>query len=379
MQQMPATVKRSIELVGLIALGFVIHKASDIIMPLLMAFFLSILLLPVYRFLRSRGLPEVVAISLSLLAAVLVFGLVGWFFGMQIGRLISDIPAIQENLNAHWHRISGWINAKTQFTTQQQLEWLRRQSNTLLGNAGSYLSGAALSITNIFVFVALLPIYTFLIMFYKNLLLRFVFLWFPKEHHDTVHTALLETQVIIKSYLVGLMIQITYITVLLGTLLWILGIPHPLLIGAIFAVLNLIPYVGALIGNIIGVLLTLTASQDFLPIIKVLAAIAAVQFMDNNILMPRIVGSKVKLNALASIVGVIIGGALAGVMGMFLSLPVMAILKIIFDNSPNLKQWGIVLGDETPRSSPMNAPRFLRQKDEKKEKIEEKTKPDKPE
>jgi predicted PurR-regulated permease PerM len=126
-----------------------------------------------------------------------------------------------------------------------------------------------------------------------------------------------ESQVIIKSYIIGLVIQITYITILLGGLLFLFGIEHAVLIGVVFAILNLIPYVGALIGNIIGVLLTLTSSQEVWPIFVVLGTIAAVQFLDNNILMPRIVGSKVKINALATIVGVIVAGSLAGISGMF--------------------------------------------------------------
>jgi predicted PurR-regulated permease PerM len=133
----------------------------------------------------------------------------------------------------------------------------------------------------------------------------------------------------------------------------ILGIKHALLIGVIFAILNLIPYIGALVGNVIGVLLTLTSSQELGPILTVLVTIAIVQFLDNNILMPRIVGSKVKINALASIVGVIIGGSLAGIAGMFLSLPTIAVLKIIFDRTDNLKQWGVLLGDEIPKQSPL--------------------------
>jgi predicted PurR-regulated permease PerM len=167
-----------------------------------------------------------------------------------------------------------------------------------------------------------------------------------------------ETQVIIKSYIVGLVIQITYITILLGGLLFLFGIEHAVLIGVIFAILNLIPYVGALIGNVIGVLLTLTSSQEVWPIFVVLGTIAAVQFLDNNILMPRIVGSKVKINALASIVGVIVAGSLAGISGMFLSLPVIAVLKIMFDRSNHLKQWGVLLGDEKPKYSPMSFPVF---------------------
>lgn len=346
MKDLPITVRRSIELLGLCLTAYVISTARDVVTPVLMAFFLSILLLPVYRRLRKWRLPEVLAILCAILSAVLVLAGIVWFFSAQVSNLLSDIPEIQKNLNLHWHSVSNWINDKTNFSSQQQLQWLQKQSNNLLGNAGSYLSGAAVTLTGVFVFVGLLPIYTFLILYYKDLLLRFVFLWFEPAQHPAVRTTLTEAQSIIMSYLVGLMIQITYITILLGGLLAILGIKHALLIGVIFAIFNLIPYVGALLGNIIGVLLTLTASQELTPIFIVLGAIAAVQFLDNNILMPRIVGSKVKLNALASILGVVIGGTLAGVAGMFLSLPVMAVLKIIFDNSTSFKQWGILLGDE---------------------------------
>jgi predicted PurR-regulated permease PerM len=194
------------------------------------------------------------------------------------------------------------------------------------------------------------------LLFYKNLLLRFVFLWFPQNTHSKVEEVMRETEVIIKSYLIGLLIQITYITVLLGGILFFIGIKHAILIGAIFAILNLIPYIGALIGNIIGVLLTLSSSQEVWPIFVVLGTIAFVQFLDNNILMPRIVGSKVKINALVTIVGVIVAGAMAGVAGMFLSLPVIAVLKIVFDRTEILKQWGVLLGDERPKSSPMKFP-----------------------
>lgn len=357
MKEIPTTVKRSIELLGLCLLAFVLSAAKDVITPLLMAFFLSILLLPLYRLLKKIKLPTIMAILLSIIAAALVLAGIIWFFSSQVAKLLSDFPEIQKNVNIHWQHISEWIGEKTNYSSREQLDWLQKQANNVLGNAGMYLSGAALSLTGIFVFVGLLPIYTFLILFYKDLLLRFVYLWFKPEQHPTVHATLAEAEVIIKSYLVGLMIQITYITVLLGGLLWVLGIKHALLIGVIFAILNLIPYVGALIGNIIGVLLTLTSTQDLTPVITVLASIAAVQFLDNNILMPRIVGSKVKLNALVSIIGVIVGGSIMGIAGMFLSLPVMAILKIIFDNSVSFKQWGILLGDQIEKT-PAMAPLF---------------------
>jgi len=355
---LPGTVRRAVELMGLYFLGVIIVAGSGIFMPIVLAFFIGIVLLPVYRFFRNRKFPEVLSISLAiLLLFILVVGIL-WFFSSQVSSLIADFPQIKENVSLHLHTLSEWIGRKFNFSTEKQVDIINDQSKKLVNYATAVLGGAASSVTGIFVFVGLLPIYVFLILFYKNLLLRFVFLWFPTSQQKQVEDAMRETEIIIKSYLIGLLIQISYITVLLGLSLMLFGIKHAILIGVIFAFLNLIPYVGALLGNIIGVLLTLASSQELWPIFTVLITIAVVQFLDNNILMPRIVGSKVKINALATIVGVIVAGALAGVSGMFLSLPILAVLKIIFDRTESMKQWGVLLGDEQPKVSPMHFPVF---------------------
>lgn len=351
---MPLTVKRSIELLGLCLLGLLVVTGKTVVMPLLMAIFLSILLMPIYRMFRKIRLPESLAILFSIVVLAIFVLLIIWFIGYQVGMLVADYPTLQKNTLSHLSKLSNWINEKMNFSTQEQLEMLQGQSGKMMDNMGGVLSGAAVSLSSVFIFFGLLPIYIFLIMYYRNLLLRFGFMWFSKDDHTEVARVMHETQTIVKSYLVGLLIQIIYITVLLGGLLLLLGIKHALLIGVIFAILNLIPYVGALIGNLIGVLLTLSSSQDFLPVIEVLLAIAAVQFLDNNILMPRIVGSKIKINALVSILGVVIGGALDGIPGMFLSMPVIAVLKVMFDHTHHFKHWGILLGEERPVQSPLS-------------------------
>lgn len=369
--KLPVTVRRAIEVVGLYYFIKIIIVGQGIVTPLLMAFFLSIMLLPLFRFFRNKKLPEVLSIILSLLLLIIVMAGLIWFFSAQISVLVSDFPAIKQNVMAHLNALSAWISTKTNYTTARQVQIINEQSDKLLNYAGGMLGGAFGSITSIFVFVALLPIYIFLMLFYRNLLLRFVFLWFPKDTHQKVEEVVRESQAIIKSYLVGLLIQITYISVLLGGILFFIGIKHAILIGVIFAFLNLIPYVGALIGNIIGVLLTLTSSQEVWPIFAVLGTIAFVQFLDNNILMPRIVGSKVKINALATIVGVLVAGAVAGIAGMFLSLPIIAVMKIVFDRTNNMRQWGVLLGDERPTRSPLAFPVFRMKSREVQKKLEE--------
>eukprot|EP01132_Coremiostelium_polycephalum_P013050 gene13050-15927_t len=355
---MPLTVKRSIELLGIVLLGTILVVGSSIIMPVLMAFFISILLVPVYRFLRKWKVPEVLAIVVPILLLVIFVGLIGWFFSSQISTLVNDFPQIKKNVSQHLHALSNWISSISDYSTKEQTDFLNKKSDDLLSYAGTAASGAAVTLSSLFIFVGLLPIYIYLMLFYKDILLRFIFMWFKTDHHPRVKDAIYETESIIKNYLVGLLIQITYMTILLGGGLMIFGIKHALLIGVIFAILNLIPYVGALIGNIIGVMLTLTTSTELWPVLTVLIVIAVVQFLDNNILMPRIVGSKIKINALVAILGVVVGGSIAGVSGMFLSMPLIAVLKVIFDRTDQFKQWGVLLGDERPAKSPMTFAAF---------------------
>ncbi len=359
---MPLTVKRSIELLGIVLVGALLVIGNDIIMPIIMAFFISIVLLPIFRLLRRYKFPEIAAIILPILLLAIFIGLIVWFFSAQFATLVNEFPEIKKNVSSHLNSISAWISSISDFSTKEQVKFINDKSNDLLGVAGKAASGAAVTLSSIFVFMGLLPIYIYLMLFYKDILLRFIFMWFKPDHHPRVKDAIYETEAIIKNYLVGLLIQVTYMTILLGGILLLVGIKHALLIGVIFAILNLIPYVGALIGNIIGVMLTLTSSTELWPVLTVLIVIAIVQFLDNNILMPRIVGSKVKINALFAILGVIIGGSIAGVSGMFLSMPIIAVLKVIFDRTDTFKQWGVLLGDERPSRSPMTFPSFRKKK-----------------
>lgn len=374
MREMPLTVKRSVELLGLAVLGTIFVLGNSIIMPVIMAFFISIMLVPIYRWLRKYKCPEILAIILPILLVFVFVAGVGWFFSAQVSQLVSDFPQIKQNVSLHLKSLSAWFGQITHVSTTEQLNFIGKKSNDLMNMAGGMASGAAVTLSSIFVFVGLLPIYIYLILFYKDILLRFIFMWFKPDHHPKVKDAIYETEAIIKNYLVGLLIQVTYMTILLGGILLLLGIKHALLIGVIFALLNLIPYVGALLGNIIGVLLTLTASTSLTPVVTVLAVIAAVQFLDNNILMPRIVGSKVKINALMAILGVIIGGSMAGISGMFLAMPIIAVLKVIFDRTAMFKQWGVLFGDERPAKSPMKFPSFRRRSSVPSEAGVEKTK-----
>jgi predicted PurR-regulated permease PerM len=144
------------------------------------------------------------------------------------------------------------------------------------------------------------------------------------------------------------MIEMTIVFSLNALGFLLIGIKYAIFLALVAALLNLIPYIGMIVANIFCMLITLISNETMklADVFWVFVVLALVQFIDNNFLMPMIVGSKVRINALVTIVGVLVGGALCGVPGMFLAIPGLAVLKVVFDRADGLKPYGMLLGDD---------------------------------
>jgi len=167
-------------------------------------------------------------------------------------------------------------------------------------------------------------------------------------HNDkSVTEILMETKVIVQSYLVGLFMEFVIIATLNSIGLLVLGMDYAILLGVIGALLNVIPYLGGLIAVGLYVMVALITKSPVY-VFYIMGLYALIQFVDNNYIVPKIIGSKVKLNALVSILAVICGAALWGIPGMFLSIPATAVIKLILDRVDSLRPWGLLLGDTMP-------------------------------
>ena len=190
----------------------------------------------------------------------------------------------------------------------------------------------------------------FLILLYRTHFMKFLNKLFKQEHQSTLFDILCQIKVAVKSYLVGLIIQMVSVATMTSIGFMIAGVKYAVLLGVLTGLLNLIPYLGILIAMVISIFATLTGTPDISMILGVIIVTIIVQLIDNNILVPLVVSSKVEINAMASIVGIIIGGAIAGISGMFLAIPTIAILKVIFDRIEPLKPWGYLMGDDLPKT-----------------------------
>ena len=326
-----------------------LYIGQDILAPLGFAFLFSVLLRPVEKKLIVWGIPKIPAIVFTLIIAILIVAGLITFLSKQITSFVRDIPAIKHNLNDLWNQFQNWLSTTFHLSRAQQAKIIDKATSNTMENIApvSTLGVVTASVATII----LIPVYVFLFLYYRMLLLRFVVELFEEAQQEKVYNVIHEIRYVVQHYITGLLLETTIVAVLNISGLLLIGAPFAILLGLIAAILNLIPYIGGLVAVFLTAIVTFTNTGSIEAALWTIIVFMVVQLVDNNFLVPRIIASRVQLNALISIVGVLIGGALCGVSGMFLSIPLIAICKVIFDKVDELKPWGKLLGDDIPKTT----------------------------
>lgn len=348
---LPFYIRLTITLLALICLTYIFYVGQNIIIPVMIVFLFAILLRPVVLFFTDRlRCPHVLAVMFTVLLLVLCFVGLFAFISIQVTDIASDFDKIERNFIVHLHNLENLVKEKLNLSVSEQREYIDGAAEDSLEKGKEMIGTTLLSFTDTLLNITLVPIYTFLILLYRTHFMMFLAKLFTAEHHEKLKDILMHIKVAVKSYIVGLLIEMVAVSVMTTVGFMIIGVEYAILLGIITGLLNLIPYVGILFAGILSIVVSLTGSPDLSIIIGVVVVNIIVQLIDNNILVPMIVSSKVQVNAMVSIVGIIIGGALAGVAGMFLAIPIIAILKVIFDRIDHLSPWGYLMGDDLPKT-----------------------------
>ncbi len=342
----PLYVQLGFKFLVIFFIGYFIYIAQDILVPFAFAVLLSVLLLPLVNFLEGKNVPRVLSIALSLLLSIIFISLIIYFLSTQIANFVDDIPSIKKHLNEHWITLQKWIKLKLHISLREQNQYFNQTAEKIKDSGSEYISETFFSITQALMLIILLPIYTFLILYYRDLIRKFLYAVFRKEHGDKVALVIKQSKIMINSYMTGLLIEMGIVAASNSIGLALLGIRYALFFGVLAAVLNIIPYIGMFTATLFTVLVTLTTSNNTSDIVWVIVIMYGIHIIDVNILMPKIVASRLRINALISILGVVTGGALTGISGLFLSVPAVAMTKIICDQVEGLQAWGLLLGDD---------------------------------
>jgi predicted PurR-regulated permease PerM len=352
----PFYAKASLVCLGLFAFISMLSIGQQILVPLIFSTLAAILLSPIVNFLIGIGMNRALSIALVL---VVVFGLVVFLsilLSNQIIRFGNALPDLVENFNVMINQVIAWVSHRFNLSISDVHLWMDTKGNEMMAGASSDVGKTLISTGTGLVFVILIPVYIFMLLFYQPLLLEFIHRLFSADKQRDVNDVIAKTKKIIQSYLIGLITESVIVAILYSIALLTLGIQYAVLLAIIGALINLIPYLGAIIAAILPMIVAL-ATESPIYALLVLAAYIFIQIIDNNIIIPRVVASKVRINALISIIVVIAGGALWGIPGMFLAIPLTAILKVIFDHIDGLKPWGYLLGNSVSVSTQLTKPK----------------------
>lgn len=348
--KLPVYSKLALILLGILAFFYILYIGQDIIVPITFSTIIAILLNPIVNFLTRKKVNRVVAIFIALFTAIILIVALSFIIASRLSAFTDAFPQLKLHLISTFNDFLVWISKTFHISIQKSNEWIAKMKSEGFNSSTTVITQTLGTLSGILIVIFLLPVYVFMILFYKPHLLEFIAKLFEKDKHKVVAEVLVETRSLVQSYLIGLSLEAFIVAVLNSIGLLILGVQSAILIGIIGALLNIIPYIGGLVAIAIPMIIAF-ATQSPAVAFWVLIVYLLVQFIDNNFIVPKIVASRVKINGLISIVVVLFGGALWGVSGMFLSIPLTAIIKVIFDRVEPLKPFGFLLGDKQSDST----------------------------
>jgi predicted PurR-regulated permease PerM len=362
--KIPFYAKAALIFISVFALIYTLSIGKEIIVPIVYAGILAILLNPLVNYLVRKGVNRLIAITISVILTVAIVLSSFYLLSTQLSMFSESYPTLKKKFTETSREFVRWVSETSNIRISKINAWTKETQTEAIDDfaLGESLSEAG----EVIMVLLLLPVYLFLILYYKNLLLEFLRRLFRTEHRAVLDKILKDSKRLIETYLVGLVFELVIVAFLNSIGLLILGIEYAIILGIIGGFLNLIPYLGGIIAIALPMLVAFITKDSLTYPALVFCIYMIIQFIDNNFIIPKIVASRVKINALVSIIAVLLGGAIWGISGMFLSIPLIAIIKVICDHIDPLKPWGFLLGDVVPTAASLP---FLKIKLTKKESI----------
>jgi len=335
----------TISLFGLFLIVYFMIIAKSLLVPILISAFLAVLITPVANWLEKYKIPRLLAVAISMvLLFLLLFGIL-YFFYNQFLLLANDLGEIEKRVSelivSYNQLIAKHLDNKVPVSLENMKDTV---FSYLYTNASSLTQGVASTASSLAI-VFMMPVFIFLFLFYRDFLEEFLLMSFSIQSQERVKHVLTNVKMVVQNYISGMFVVICILAVLNSIALLSLGIKHALLFAVFAAFLNVIPFLGPMLGSILPVIYALLTKDSLWYPIGVIFAFYIIQLMESNLFTPKIVGGKVSMNPMLTIIILFVGNMIWGVAGMVLFIPAMAILKEILDEIPGMEAWAFLLGD----------------------------------
>jgi len=344
--EQPLYVRLTIQLLLLVLIVAIMVWAKELLIPFVIAIVFAFLLLPVSNKLQDWRIPKAISIIISILIALMVILGMLYFFYSQVLSFVDDWPELKGAMDEKWKSVQLFISEKFNVSRHEQQVWIKSKLEENASTGGVLVLGIFTATTSFLASFALIPIYVFFLSWYKDKFKEFIRIVSEGDKHEQTFELVKKIASVSQKYLVGIFLDVVILSVLNSTGFIILGLKHAILFGVLASVLNIIPYIGVLIGSTLPILMAFLTKDSMSYTLGVAGICFFVQFLDNNFITPYVVGSSVSINPLTAIIVLVTSALIWGVPGMVLCMPLTGMAKVLCDNIESLKPYGFLLGEE---------------------------------
>ena len=344
-EEFPLYVRVPMVLLTLVLTVFIMITAKSILVPLMISGLLAVLISPMASWLEKRGIHKILSALMSLIALLgFLFGLAYFFYNQLLG--------FADELSMLERRMAELLEVFNEFTGQHiegavPISFDDIQGvifNYLYDNMATLTQGVIATATTVTI-VFIVPIYIFLFLYFRHFLIEFVLRAFPEKDLPKVQKVIHKVKLVVQNYIVGMFLVIIILAILNSIALYSFGLKHAVLFAVFAALLNVIPFLGPFIGATLPILYALLTKDSLWYPFGVFMAFYVIQLAESNLFTPKIVGGKVSMNPLMTIVALFVGNFIWGLAGMILFIPGMAMMKVVFDEIDGMEPYGFLLGD----------------------------------
>jgi len=343
-KRFPFSARISFVLLALILFFYSVIAARDFLYPIVLGILFGYLLFPVVDFLERNNFPRIPASLISIFLLLVIIATVIVLIYKQAGGFIDEFPEYKQKALANTDKLENAIEKRFGVSDLRLVEFIRGKVRYLFEAGNDAMNRAFTSTAGTVFRIGILPVYIFLFLYYRTKLATFILQIVPKAHKKVAINVLRQFSYVVPRYMGGVSTVVLILCFLNSLGLLVVGLDHWIVFGIISALCNFVPCFGTLIGGSIPLLFAVLTGDSYLLALRVLILFGIIQFTENNILTPNIVGTNLKLNPMVIIIGIIAGGMVWGIPGMFAVVPLLAMVKIMSENIPVLHPYSYLLG-----------------------------------
>ena len=303
--------------------------AKVILIPLLFSILLALFLNPIVNFYEKYIRNKILAILVSYITAVIPFLLIIGFFFNQSRILFGSLPSSRDKIKEKMTLLMDWVDEKLKLDAESTAHWVDENINSMVDVPVDFLRESLASTTTVIAHLVLIIVLTYFLLLYRVGFKNFLLSQVGPDQRKKLEALFIKIQFLTKRYLMGQGLVILILGILIGSGLWLIGVPYPYFWGFLAGFLEIIPYVGTTIGVVLPFSYMLILSDTLWQPFAVVGFYILIQQIEGNLISPNVMGPSIKINPLFIIMGLFIGAIVWGIPGMILALPILAITKEI--------------------------------------------------